>query len=64
MKKRYLYGIEMIECSCGVWRVNDTQIPCWNHEDRKQLMSEAFTQLNQSVRNLGYEILKAMRLIK
>lgn len=55
-----IYGIELIECDCGVWRVED--LPCWNETEREQLTAEAFAQLRQALRNLGYEILKVMGL--
>lgn len=61
-KYKYIHGAELVECKCGVWTVTD--IPCWNETDRKQLYVEAQAQLNQAVRNLGYELAKALRLVK
>ncbi|GAA1053934.1 hypothetical protein [Dietzia natronolimnaea] len=59
-KRRYYYGIELRECSCGVWRYYDEhfkdEIPCFQTGERKQLTAEAFAQLNQAFRNLGYEL--------
>lgn len=55
MKRRYYMGVEVIECSCGVWRV--PSIPCWNETDRPQLFVEAGAAFAQSIRNLGYEVL-------
>lgn len=63
IKHRYFYGIDHVECNCGKWRVND-ELPCWNSGERKQMMSESFAELNQAIRNLGYEILKQLRLAK
>lgn len=63
MKRRYVHGIELMECRCGAWRVAAYELPCWKHEDRKQLMVEAQAQLAQSIRNLGYQIAKAVRLV-
>lgn len=51
------------ECECGVWRLNSLDdLPCWNHEDRKQTFLEALAQLSQSLRNLIYGIAKELRL--
>lgn len=61
-KHRWFWGIEHVECDCGVWRV--IELPCWNHEDREILTVEAQARLSQSVRNLGYIIFKSFRLVK
>src|SRR5690606_10638684 len=61
-KRRFVYGIELLECHCGVWRVAEPSFACWKHEDREQLAVEAMAQLQQALRNFGYELAKAMRL--
>lgn len=64
-KQRYFYGIEMRECSCGVWRSYDDYLkekfPCYNSGKRKQTTPEAFATLAQSIRNLGYELIRVMK---
>jgi len=60
-KKRYVCGQEVVECACGVWKIPG--IPCWNESARKYSMVESVAQLNQALRNLGYQVLKAIRLI-
>lgn len=57
-----VFGIKHIECSCGVWRLPD--LPCWNETNRRQSLSEAQAQLSQSIRNLGYVVLKSLGLVK
>ena len=61
MKKKYVYGIELVECKCGEWKIEE--LPCWKCHDREQLFVESFAKLNQSIRNLGYEILKSFKLL-
>lgn len=61
-KSAYSFGEELIECDCGHWTLRD--LPCWNCGGRSQTFIEAQAELAQSIRNLGYEILKAMRLVK
>jgi hypothetical protein len=63
-KRRWFMMTEHVECKCGVWRIADDTLPCWNKSDRKQLMSEAWLQLNQAIRNLGYQLLKAIRIVR
>ena len=62
-KRTYMYGVCLVECDCGVWRIDDPTIPCWSHEHRPQMMIEAFAQLRQAIRNLGYEILHAFKIV-
>lgn len=62
-KTMYTHGIKMIECKCGVWRI-DGNLKCWSHEGRDKLTSEALAQFNQSISNLLYGLLKAFRLVK
>lgn len=71
MEEIYVYGQRLVECECGVWRLPDEvidgktyEMPCWNHQVRKQTMVEAIAQLSQSVRNFGYVLLKSLKLIK
>jgi len=61
-KYTHVLGTRLVECECGVWKVDDMFLPCWNHTKRKQLMVEAIAQLRQAIRNLGYEILHAVKL--
>jgi hypothetical protein len=57
-----VYGVELVECKCGVWRADVSGLGCWNHgAPRSQLMVEAIAQFNQALRNLGYEILRAFK---
>ena len=64
VKYRYVYGQKLKECECGVWCIDEYLLPCWNHEDGNQLIVEAIAQLAKAVRNLGYEILTALHLIR
>lgn len=62
-KIRFVHGNRVVECNCGVWR--DPYLPCFKSSDRKeQLMVEAIANLNQAWRNLGYQLLKAVGLVK
>ena len=64
VKNRYVYGHKLRECECGVWRIDEDFLQCWNHENGKQMIVEAHAQFAQAIRNLGYEILVSLHLIK
>ena len=61
-KQRFFYGIEMRECSCGVWRSYDDYLKekflCYKSGKRPQTTPEAFAALGQSIRNLLFELLR------
>lgn len=67
-KRRYVYGVELRECSCGVWRLYDEHLkerfPCYRSGKRSQTTTEALAQLDQSFRNLAHELHSALKTMK
>ena len=61
-ERRIILGQEVVECECGVWRL--PCLPCWNETSRPQITVEAMAQASQAFRNFGYQIAKALRLVK